>query len=145
VIPIRDANPTQRVPVVTLALIAANIAVFLLWQPSFGTEQEQQAFYFCHAEIPWEVSHQENLAHGGLEARAAIDAGYEHALPSILDTHITTFLSGLILFQFGSGPIKGFAVTLCIGLVSSLFTAFVGTRLVWDYVLSRGRLQTVSI
>jgi preprotein translocase subunit SecD len=81
----------------------------------------------------------------GKSARAAIDAGYEHALPSILDTHITTFLSGLILFQFGSGPIKGFAVTLCIGLVSSLFTAFVGTRLVWDYVLSRGRLQTVSI
>jgi len=73
-IPIRDANPTQRVPVVTLALIAANVAVFLLWQPSFGTEQEQQAFYFCHAEIPWEVSHQENLADGGLEAQAAIDA-----------------------------------------------------------------------
>ena len=42
-----DANPTQRVPVVTLALIAANISVFLLWQPSFGTEQEQQAFYFA--------------------------------------------------------------------------------------------------
>jgi membrane associated rhomboid family serine protease len=74
VIPIRDANPTQRVPVVTLALIAANIAVFLLWQPSFGTEQAQQAFYFCHAEIPWEVSHQENLAQGGLEARLALDA-----------------------------------------------------------------------
>ena len=73
VIPIRDANPTQRVPVVTIALIAANIAVFLLWQPSFGTEQEQQAFYFCHAEIPWEVSHQENLAQGGLEAQAALD------------------------------------------------------------------------
>ena len=73
-IPIRDANPTQRVPVVTIALIAANVAVFLLWQPSFGTEQEQQAFYFCHAEIPWEVSHQENLADGGLEAQAALDA-----------------------------------------------------------------------
>src|SRR5262245_15066931 len=81
----------------------------------------------------------------GKSARAAIDAGYDRALPSILDTHVTTFLSGLILFQFGSGPIKGFAVTLCIGLVSSLFTAFVGTRLVWDYLLSRQRLQTVSI
>jgi rhomboid family protein len=74
VIPLRDANPTQRFPVVTIALIAANVAVFLLWQPSFGTEQEQQAFYFCHAEIPWEVSHQENLAQGGLEARLALDA-----------------------------------------------------------------------
>jgi membrane associated rhomboid family serine protease len=74
VIPLRDANPTKRFPVVTLALIAANVAVFLLWQPSFGTQLEQQTFYFCHAEIPWEVSHQENLAQGGLEARVALDA-----------------------------------------------------------------------
>jgi membrane associated rhomboid family serine protease/transcriptional regulator with XRE-family HTH domain len=74
VIPLRDANPTKRFPVVTLALIAANVAVFLLWQPSFGTQLEQQTFYFCHAEIPWEVSHQENLARGGLDARAALDA-----------------------------------------------------------------------
>ena len=81
----------------------------------------------------------------GKTARAAIEAGYERALPSILDSNITTFLSGIILFQFGSGPIKGFAVTLCIGLVSSVFTAVVGTRLVWDYLLSRQRIQTVSI
>jgi preprotein translocase subunit SecD len=81
----------------------------------------------------------------GKSARASIAAGYEHALPSIIDTHVTTFLSGLILFQFGSGPIKGFAVTLCVGLVSSLFTAVVGTRLGWDYLLLRRRLQTVSI
>jgi rhomboid family protein len=74
VIPLRDANPTKRFPVVTLALIAANVAVFLLWQPSFGTQLEQDTFYFCHAEIPWEVSHQENLARGGLDARAALDA-----------------------------------------------------------------------
>lgn len=81
----------------------------------------------------------------GKTARAAIEAGYERALPSILDSNITTFLSGIILFQFGSGPIKGFAVTLCIGLVSSVFTAVVGTRLVWDYLLSRQRIQSVSI
>jgi preprotein translocase subunit SecD len=81
----------------------------------------------------------------GKSARAAIDAGYERALPSILDSSITTFLSGVILFQFGSGPIKGFAVTLCIGLVSSVFTAVVGTRLVWDYLLSRRQMQTVSV
>lgn len=73
-IPLRDANPTKRFPVVTLSLIAANVAVFLLWQPSFGSQVEQQAFYYCHAEIPWEVSHQENLAQGGLEARVALDA-----------------------------------------------------------------------
>jgi preprotein translocase subunit SecD len=81
----------------------------------------------------------------GKSARAAIEAGYERALPSILDSSITTFLSGLILFQFGSGPIKGFAVTLCIGLVSSVFTAVVGTRLIWDYLLSRRQMHTVSI
>jgi membrane associated rhomboid family serine protease len=74
VIPLRDANPTKRLPVITLSLIAANVAVFLLWQPSFGSQVEQQAFYYCHAEIPWEVSHQENLAQGGLEARVALDA-----------------------------------------------------------------------
>jgi preprotein translocase subunit SecD len=81
----------------------------------------------------------------GKSARAAIEAGYERALPAILDSNITTFLSGIILFQFGSGPIKGFAVTLCIGLVSSVFTAVVLTRLVYDYRLSRGSLKTVSI
>jgi preprotein translocase subunit SecD len=81
----------------------------------------------------------------GKTARAAIDAGYERALPAILDSNITTFLSGVILFQFGSGPIKGFAVTLCIGIVSSVFTAVVGTRVVYDYLLSARRLQTVSI
>ncbi|MGH2635628.1 MAG: rhomboid family intramembrane serine protease [Actinomycetota bacterium] len=72
-IPIRDANPTRRVPIVTLALIAANVAVFLLWQPSFGTEDEQTEFFYCHAEIPFEVTHQENLARGGPEARLALD------------------------------------------------------------------------
>ena len=55
----------------------------------------------------------------GKTARAAIDAGYERAWPPILDSNVTTFLSGLILFQFGSGPIRGFAVTLCIGSSST--------------------------
>jgi membrane associated rhomboid family serine protease len=73
VIPIRDANPTRRVPILTLGLIAANVAIFVLWQPSFGTEEEQQTFYFCQAEIPFEVTHQENLAQGGPAARAALD------------------------------------------------------------------------
>jgi rhomboid family protein len=72
VIPIRDANPTSRFPVLTLGLIAANVAVFLLWQPSFGTDLEQQTFFYCHAEIPFEVVHQENLAEGGIEARRAL-------------------------------------------------------------------------
>ena len=81
----------------------------------------------------------------GKTVRAAIDAGYERALPAILDSNITTFLSGLILFQFGSGPVKGFAVTLCIGLVTSVFTAVICTRIVYDFMLSRRRLNTISI
>jgi membrane associated rhomboid family serine protease len=76
VIPIRDANPTRNVPWITLALIATNIAVFLLWQPTFGSDVQQQTFFLCHAEIPWEVAHQQNLADGGAEARAAIDADF---------------------------------------------------------------------
>ncbi|HJS25754.1 MAG TPA: rhomboid family intramembrane serine protease, partial [Actinomycetota bacterium] len=72
-IPIRDANPTRRLPAITLALIAANVAVFLLWQPTFGDQVEQQLFFYCQAEIPWEVSHRESLAQGGLDARLAID------------------------------------------------------------------------
>ncbi len=81
----------------------------------------------------------------GKSPRASIDAGYERAMPAILDSNMTTFLSGLILLNFGSGPVKGFAVTLCIGIVSSVFTAVVGTRIVYDYLLSRRRLETVSI
>ncbi|MBI2237486.1 MAG: rhomboid family intramembrane serine protease [Actinobacteria bacterium] len=73
-IPIRDANPTARTPWITLAIIAANIVVFLFWQPTFRSQAAQQTFFFCHAEIPWEVTHQTNLAQGGPEALRAIDA-----------------------------------------------------------------------
>ncbi|HEX6330596.1 MAG TPA: rhomboid family intramembrane serine protease [Actinomycetota bacterium] len=72
-IPIRDANPTHRAPVLTLGLIAANVAIFLLWQPTFGTQREQDLFYFCNAQIPYEVTHQENLASGGVDARRALE------------------------------------------------------------------------
>jgi preprotein translocase subunit SecD len=81
----------------------------------------------------------------GKSVRAAIEAGYERALPAILDSNITTFLSGVILFQFGSGPVKGFAVTLCIGLATSVFTAVVCTRMVYDYMLSTRHMKTISI
>ncbi|MBI3786269.1 MAG: protein translocase subunit SecD [Deltaproteobacteria bacterium] len=81
----------------------------------------------------------------GKTPKAAIDAGYQRALPAILDTNVTTFLSGLILFQFGSGPVKGFAVTLCVGLLTTLFTGVFCTRMVYDFRTSRGRLQSISI
>ena len=72
-IPIRDDNPTRRFPFVTLAFIALNILAFVVWQPTFGSEEDQQTFFFCHAEIPWEVSHQEDLGDGGTEARQEIE------------------------------------------------------------------------
>jgi len=81
----------------------------------------------------------------GKTPRAAIEAGYDHAMPAILDSNLTTFLAGIVLFQFGSGPVKGFAVTLCVGIITTVFTAVVITRTVYDYLLSRRRLQTVSI
>jgi len=76
VIPIRDVNPTTRTSWITLALIAANIVVFLLWQPTLGANSETRTFFFfyCHALVPWEITHQTTLAEGGAAAREAIEA-----------------------------------------------------------------------
>ncbi|MBI3301308.1 MAG: protein translocase subunit SecD, partial [Deltaproteobacteria bacterium] len=57
----------------------------------------------------------------------------------------TTFLSGLILFQFGTGPVKGFAVTLCVGIVSSVATAVIVTRIIYEYLLSTRRITALSV
>jgi rhomboid family protein len=73
VIPIRDINPTSRTAWVTLGIILANVAVFFLWQPTLNDPQAQQAFFFCHAEIPYEVTHHTTLADGGEGAREAIE------------------------------------------------------------------------
>lgn len=81
----------------------------------------------------------------GKTVRAAVEAGYERALPAILDSNATTFLSGLILFQFGSGPVRGFAVTLCIGIVTTIFTAVFCTRVVYDYLLQVRKARELSI
>jgi preprotein translocase subunit SecD len=81
----------------------------------------------------------------GKTPRAAIEAGYERAWYAIRDSNVTTFCSGLILFQFGTGPVRGFAVTLCMGILTSLITGVFGTRVVYDAVVSRRRLSTVSV
>src|ERR1700741_797905 len=81
----------------------------------------------------------------GRTPRAAIDAGYQHAMPAIIDTNVTTFLSGLILFQFGTGPIKGFAVTLCVGILTTVVTAVYMTRIYYDWRASMRKLETISI
>ena len=71
-LPLRDDNPTRRLPYITLGIIALNIVAFLFWQPTFGTPEEQQEFFFCNALIPYEITHQTNLADGGAEARAEL-------------------------------------------------------------------------
>ena len=75
---------------------------------------------------------------GGKTLKASIDAGYAKALSAIVDSNITTFLTGIILYQFGTGPIQGFALTLMIGIVASLFSAIVITRVVFDMMMDRG-------
>ena len=74
----------------------------------------------------------------GKSIRQAIADGYKHAMPSILDSQITSFLVGVILFFFGSGPILGFATTLMIGIITSLFTAIFITRIIFDWMLNKG-------
>jgi preprotein translocase subunit SecD len=82
----------------------------------------------------------------GKTVRAAIDAGFRRAFTTVIDTHVTVVVSGAILYQFGTGPVKGFAVSLMIGIVASLFTAVFFTRVVFDLIyMGRRRLQTLSI
>jgi len=81
----------------------------------------------------------------GRTVRSAIDNGFERAFTSIIDTHVTTLISAMFLFQFGTGPIKGFAVTLWIGLLASLYTSVFVSRWIFDLVLSRRKVATLSI
>jgi preprotein translocase subunit SecD len=81
----------------------------------------------------------------GRTVRSAIDMGFERAFTSIIDTHVTTLISAMFLFQFGTGPIKGFAVTLTIGLLASLYTSVFVSRWIFDLVLSRRKVATLSI
>ncbi len=80
----------------------------------------------------------EELRHGRT-VRSAIDAGFGKALSSVLDANITTLIAALFLFQFGTGPIRGFAVTLSVGILASLFTAIFVSRWIFDLMLSRRR------
>jgi len=77
----------------------------------------------------------------GKTLRAAISAGYEQSLSAILDANITTFFMGVILYSFGVGPIQGFAVTLMAGILSSLFTAIIVTRLIFDYMVEERQMD----
>ncbi len=75
----------------------------------------------------------------------AIMMGYDKAFSAILDSNLTTLLTGMILFRFGSGPIRGFAVTLCAGIIVSMFTALVVTKLMFGIIASKTKLQTLKM
>jgi preprotein translocase subunit SecD len=81
----------------------------------------------------------------GKPVRLAIDGGYDKAFLTIVDSHVTTLITGFALFLFGTGPIKGFAVTLCLGIAINLFTALVGTKVIFDVINQRRKLEQLSI
>jgi len=81
----------------------------------------------------------------GRTPRASVDAGFERATLTILDANVTTLIAALVLFQFGTGPVKGFAVTLSLGVIASLFTALFLSRVIFDYILSGRKIQKLSI
>ncbi|VAX28042.1 Protein translocase subunit SecD [hydrothermal vent metagenome] len=74
----------------------------------------------------------------GKTAKASVESGFANSYSAILDSNITTFFTGIILYQFGSGPVQGFALTLMVGIIASLFSAFVVTRLIFDMMVARG-------
>ena len=81
----------------------------------------------------------------GKNPRAAVDGGYKKAFWTIFDSHVTTLITAAVLFQFGTGPIKGFAVTLSLGVSINLFTALIGTKTVFDIMYSKNETQGLSI
>ncbi len=81
----------------------------------------------------------------GKSPASAVAAGFDRASVAVLDANVTTLIAALVLYQFGTGPVKGFAVTLSLGVLASLFTALFACRLVFDYFYSVRRVKTLSI
>ena len=86
----------------------------------------------------------EELAVGN-SPQASIHSGYEKAFSSIADANVTTLIAALVLFTFGTGPIKGFAVTLSLGIITSLFTAILGTRAIINLIYGGRRVERLAI
>lgn len=81
----------------------------------------------------------------GKTVKAAMEAGYKNALSTILDANVTTLIAALVLFQFGTGPVRGFAVTLSVGILASLFTVLVLCRWIMDWFVNSKKIQRISI
>jgi len=82
--------------------------------------------------------------HAGKPIKSGIDGGYDKAFWTIIDSHVTTLITACVLFLFGTGPIKGFAVTLSLGVTLNLFTALFGTRVVYDWMVLKRWLKKLS-
>jgi protein-export membrane protein SecD len=81
----------------------------------------------------------------GKTARVAVDAGYQKVFWTIFDANLTTLIAAVFLFQFGTGPIKGFAVTLSIGLIVSMFTSITVTKLIYEFLFKENFLLKIKI
>jgi len=81
----------------------------------------------------------------GRSTKMAIDAGYSNAMSAVVDSNLTTLIAGVVLFQFGTGPIKGFAVTLCVGILTSMFTALVVVKWIQDWMVNYKKIERISI
>lgn len=86
----------------------------------------------------------EEIRHGKT-VRAAVEAGYDRAFWTIVDSHVTQVVAGVILWQYGSGPIRGFATTLIIGIAASLYTSVVITKMVYEWMGAKTKMDTISI
>ncbi|MEI6209535.1 MAG: protein translocase subunit SecD [Desulfuromonadales bacterium] len=81
----------------------------------------------------------------GKTPKAALDGGYDKAFLTIMDSHVTTLITAAVLFQFGTGPVKGFAVSLSLGVIINLFTSLIGTKVTFDLFLHKGSVKKMSI
>jgi len=81
----------------------------------------------------------------GMDTASIVNSGYDNAMSAIVDGNITTFIAGLVLFEFGTGPIKGFATTLMIGIATTMLTAVVFTRVFYDILVQKYRVEKLSI
>jgi SecD/SecF fusion protein len=82
---------------------------------------------------------------GGKSVKVAVDNGFDRAWRTILDAHLTNLISSLVLFRFGTGPIKGFAITLGLGIIANLYTAVFVSRMIFDHFLTKRESKTISI
>ncbi len=122
----------------TLALFRATLTLPGIAGLVLSVGMAVDANILIHERIKEELSF-------GKTVRAAIDQGYHRAFSAIIDSNLTTLIAGVLLYQFGTGPVKGFAVTLSIGLLANLFTAVYVTRIIFDYISLQPGVKRLSI